>query len=226
MAANRFAFGLKQVLFAAEVLSVVLAIAPVALFSQPAYTVTPLGTLGGTASSAIALNNAGQVVGYAFTTGNAASHAVLFSGTSSGNLDLGNLDAGANSTSYAYGINDAGQIVGEAVAPSGFSHATLISGTGSGNLDLGGEENARLGWSDGGNWVLAVDGNSGGTPTFVAGAWNSGYTLGYHGVDTATNTVWAVVNHSNDFSVIGVPLPGVPGDYNDNGVVDAADYVL
>lgn len=89
---------------------------------------------------------------------------------------------------------------------------------------LGGEANARLGWLDGGDWVLAVDGNSGGTPTFVEGAWNAAYTLGYYGVDTSTNVVWAVLNHSSDFAVIGVPETSLLGDYNGNDTIDAADY--
>jgi hypothetical protein len=91
------------------------------------------------------------------------------------------------------------------------------------NSLLGGEANARLGWLNGANWVLAVDGNSGGTPNFVAGPWNASYALGSHGVDVATNTVWAVINHNSDFAVIRA---GLPGDYNDDGAVDAADYVV
>jgi probable HAF family extracellular repeat protein len=58
------------------------------------YIVTDLGTLGGPSGSAAnAINSSGQVVGYAFTTDNAALHATLFSGTGSNNLDLGTLGA-------------------------------------------------------------------------------------------------------------------------------------
>ncbi len=52
----------------------------------------------------------------------------------------------------------------------------------------------------------AVEGNTGGLPTFVAGAWNASYGLGTYGVDVATNTVWAVLNHNSEFAII--PEPG------------------
>jgi len=51
-----------------------------------------------------------------------------------------------------------------------------------------------------GNWVNAVTFNAGGTAQFVLGAWDSGDTLGAHGVDTNAHTVWAVVNHASDFA--------------------------
>ena len=102
------------------------------------YIVQDLGTLGGTLGSAAnAINNSGQVVGYAFTTDNAGLHATLFSGTGSNNTDLGGLAGAANDNGEAYGINDSGQIIGHATAPAGNVHATLFSGTGSNNTDLG-----------------------------------------------------------------------------------------
>lgn len=52
-----------------------------------------------------------------------------------------------------------------------------------------------------GNWVNAVDTNVGGTKLFVAGPWNSSYPLGAYGVDSATHTAWAVINHEKNFSV-------------------------
>lgn len=70
---------------------------------------------------------------------------------------------------------------------------------------FGSEDQAFLGYLDNGNWVNAVDGNTGGTPNFVLGAWNSSYTLGTYGVDTTNNTTWAVLNHNSDFAVIPEP---------------------
>jgi len=52
-----------------------------------------------------------------------------------------------------------------------------------------------------GNWINAVDKDFGGTKTFVQRAWQSSDTLGTYGVDPATNTAWAVINHSSDFAV-------------------------
>ena len=75
-----------------------------------------------------------------------------------------------------------------------------------------------LGWRNGdGVWVNAVLGNAGGSASLVPGAWNSSYTLGTYGVDTVNGTVWAVLNHNSDFSVIPEPHPmalvgaGLPG---------------
>ncbi len=52
-----------------------------------------------------------------------------------------------------------------------------------------------------GNWVNAVNKDFGGTKTFVSGPWQASYALGTYGVDPATNTAWAVINHSSDFAV-------------------------
>ena len=54
---------------------------------------------------------------------------------------------------------------------------------------------------DGGNWVNAVNKNYGGTSTFVSGPWNSSYALSTYGLDTATNTVWAVLDYNGDFAI-------------------------
>lgn len=52
-----------------------------------------------------------------------------------------------------------------------------------------------------GKWVNAVSRNTGGTPKFVSGPWQSTYGLGTYGVDPATNTAWAVVNYNGNFVV-------------------------
>lgn len=109
----------------------------IARADTPTYTVVDLGTLGGSYSYAYALNNAGQVVGYSYTAGSSNGHATLFSGTGTGNTDLGLLPGGVSS--IAYGINNSGQIVGVSTPSAGNTarHATLFSGTGSSNSDLG-----------------------------------------------------------------------------------------
>jgi hypothetical protein len=54
---------------------------------------------------------------------------------------------------------------------------------------------------DNGNWVNAVDRNTGGTKKFVAGPWQSGYGLGTYGVDPVSKTAWAVLNVNGAFAV-------------------------
>jgi hypothetical protein len=71
-----------------------------------------------------------------------------------------------------------------------------------------------LGWFDApaNQWSLAVAGNTGGSPFFAGdGAYDPGsdFVLGRYGVDTANNTVWAVVNHNSDFAVVPEPSTSV-----------------
>ncbi len=74
------------------------------------YQVVDLGALGGDYSSASALNDGGAVVGYA-RTASGKTHA--FRWTRSGGMkDLGVLSSGGRSA--AYGINDNGDVVGQA----------------------------------------------------------------------------------------------------------------
>jgi hypothetical protein len=52
-----------------------------------------------------------------------------------------------------------------------------------------------------GRWIDAVAANDGGTRRFVAGPYKAAYGLGTYGVDRATHTAWAVVDHAGQFAV-------------------------
>jgi probable HAF family extracellular repeat protein/T5SS/PEP-CTERM-associated repeat protein len=83
-----------------------------------------LGTLGGPSSYAFEINNSGQTVGYACCAPETfTSHAVLWG--SGGIVDLGDLDPVWPAISAAYGINDAGQVVGGSYDASANFHAFL-----------------------------------------------------------------------------------------------------
>jgi probable HAF family extracellular repeat protein len=101
-----------------------------------AQTATPpvdLGTLGGTSSFAVAVNDSGQVVGASFTPGDVAQHA--FSWTAAGGMvDLGTL---GGTFSSAVAVNDSGQVVGDRLtAGDGAFHAFSWT-TAGGMVDLG-----------------------------------------------------------------------------------------
>ncbi|MCE5278975.1 MAG: PEP-CTERM sorting domain-containing protein [Planctomycetaceae bacterium] len=71
----------------------------------------------------------------------------------------------------------------------------------------------RMAWKNGsGLWVNPVDGNfgAGNTPLFRGlGAYDAAedFTLGYWGVDTDANVVWAVLDHNSEFAVSAIPEP-------------------
>jgi probable HAF family extracellular repeat protein len=90
-----------------------------------------LPTLGGQYAVALAINNAGDIVGQADTQAGVA-HAFEYV-PGKGIKDLGTL---GGPTSVAFAINNAGQIVGQADTVSGQSHAFLYT-PGTGMTDLG-----------------------------------------------------------------------------------------
>jgi CSLREA domain-containing protein len=81
------------------------------------YTLTDLGTLGGSTSSAVGINEAGQVIGSSVTAGG-QQHAFIW-----GNGILTDLGTLGGNTSFVSDINDAGQVVGQSYTPGGQIHA-------------------------------------------------------------------------------------------------------
>jgi hypothetical protein len=81
-------------------------------------------------------------------------------------------------------------------------------------------QDAYLGWfqTATSSWVNAVAGNTGGTGSFFQGSWTAylatnpsatpATAVGVYGHDSATRTVWAVIDHNSDFAVVVVPEPG------------------
>lgn len=123
-----------------------LAAAPALFGALPAaaavhFTLTDLGTLGGSLSTATGINAAGQVVGSANTAVGAYRHAVLWqAGTIT---DLGTL---GGTLSYANGINAAGQVVGYSETGGGTGHAFLWQSGGLQDLGtLGGSYSSAIG---------------------------------------------------------------------------------
>ena len=111
--------------------------------------VVELGSLGGPGAQARAINDSGQVAGFA-SLENSVNHAFLYSGV--GLTDLGTL-GGKNS--MAYGINRSGVVVGASqTAENGVQHAFLYRGDAMTDLGtLGGTESQADGINNSG-WVV------------------------------------------------------------------------
>ena len=111
-------------LFSISLLTAGVLLASASPASASGYKFTDLGTLGGDYSSASAINDSGQVVGYSnILTG--ATHATIWNGATP--TDLGTL---GRYDSLAAGINDSGQVVGWSMrSVDGAWRATIWNGT-------------------------------------------------------------------------------------------------
>lgn len=106
-----------------------------------------LGTIGGTSSGAVAVNENGQVVG-ASSTADGSEHA--FSWTQAGGLvDLGTL---GGRFSVARAVNDAGLVVGSSTTADGQTHGFAWTAA-DGMVDLGAEADVPLAVNDHGQVV-------------------------------------------------------------------------
>ena len=166
-------------------------------------TMYDLGTLGGTESFGGSINASGQVAGFSYTTGHAAYHAYLWTpttpnGTSGTSGTMQDLTTLGGLNSYSYNVGADGQVVGasEVVTTADRTHAFLYT-SGSGMVDLNTLIDPLSGWE----LLDAADINDAGQITgqgLINGA--------YHAYLLTPTTI--------------------PGDFNNDGRVDAADYVV
>ena len=122
-------------------------------------TMKDIGTLGGPESRAYGINNHGKVVGWSNTKADGSDHVAFVYDSETGAMTGlgGNLLGG--SRSFAFDINDLGQVAGTATLADGSAHAFAYSNgtaTDLGSLDNSGYSEARAinenGWVTG--WSL------------------------------------------------------------------------
>lgn len=109
---------MKAGLVVAILMALSLVVSTTCMAVPPSYTIIGLGTLGGSESDGMDINELGHVTGYAVTP-SSQNHAFLWDGTMH---DLGALGGGV---SYAGNIDDRDWVVGQSIAWDGSDHAIL-----------------------------------------------------------------------------------------------------
>jgi probable HAF family extracellular repeat protein len=159
-----------------------------------------LGTLGGTESFGGAINSGGQVAGFSYMTGHADYHAFLWTPTTPNgtNGTMLNLGTLGGSNSFSYNVGTGGQVVGasEIITTSDRTHAFLYT-SGSGMVDLNTLIDPLSGWE----------------------------LLDAAGINDAGQITGQGLIGGQYHAYLLTPIP-IPGDFNFDGTVDAADYVV
>jgi probable HAF family extracellular repeat protein len=170
-------------------------------WSSVLYSITDLGTLGGTYSNAIRINNFGVIVGMAATNGDLATHA--FKWTNAVMTDLGTL---GGTYSSAWDINNTEDIIG--------------SSSSVGNTTLNGFK-----WTNG---FMTDLGNFGGTITYMYGLNNAGEATGSatsgavkwaNGVSTILGDANSGALDINDSGEVAGYSNGQPVKWSANGTI-------
>jgi probable HAF family extracellular repeat protein len=162
-------------------------------------TMHDLGSLGGTDSNGSAINAGGQVAGFSYTTGHADSHAFLWTPTTPNGTSGMMLDLGTlgGLNSYSYNVGAGGQVVGASeIVTTSDRTYAFLYTSGSGIVDLNTLIDPVSGWE----LLDASDINDAGQITgqgLISGQYHA-YLL----------------------------TPVLLGDFNFDGNVDAADYVM
>lgn len=141
------------------------------------FTSLPLGNLGGGLTVALGINNSGQVIGYSSIPGSPVTlHA--FESSAGALLDLTPTPALTNS--QAFGINAAGQVVGQFRTTDGTNHAFLYSGGALTDLNqfLGATASVANGISPSGQVVGSFTSSGSGTQAFLYDSASAGSGYG------------------------------------------------
>jgi probable HAF family extracellular repeat protein len=176
-----------------------------------------LGTLDGRSySSGVAINDHGQVAGYC-TDDDDNERAFLYTGIPGGGGAMADLGDFGGGISRAWDLNANGQVVGYSTTADAGTHAFLYVGTPS----AGGQMIDLDAWLDANNptegakWTLhaAYGVNDTG---MIAGEGN--YNDGPGGLNDGTRAFL--------LDARALLTTSLPGDYNHDGKIDAADYVI
>jgi probable HAF family extracellular repeat protein len=109
--------------------------APLQVMTWTAATgLSAIGSLGGDPAQGNAINDAGQIAGTSYLTGDTDQHAFFYDPTT-GYHDLGSFGGTGSGASMAFGLNASGTVAGYASFSTGFRHAFTWSG--SSLVDLG-----------------------------------------------------------------------------------------